>query len=267
MVALLPGRMTRSETGIGSPGRTKTSRTFGSIRSGSKSSKLAMRDEHRHGDRHRRFRCAALRRRGRRRPPPAGAPRRERRGRGRRRASRCARRWSVMPSANRLASPRNLLTMKPAIIAASSGASAAFVPRICAKMPPRSMSPISDDRAAGGAGEAHVGDVALAQVDLGRAARALDEDEIRLGLEARETVEHGAHQLAVSAPDILAPRVADDAALHDDLRADLALRLQEHRVHVDARARRRRRAPAAPAPGRSRRRRPSPRRCSTCSAA
>ena len=33
---------------------------------------------------------------------------------------------------NRLASPRNLLTIKPTIIAASSGASAAFVPTICA---------------------------------------------------------------------------------------------------------------------------------------
>ena len=34
------------------------------------------------------------------------------------------------------------------------------------------------DRAVGGAGKAHIGDVALAQVDLGRAARAFDEHEI-----------------------------------------------------------------------------------------
>ena len=43
IVALLPGRITRSATGSGSPGRTNTSRTAGSMRSGSKSSKLAMR--------------------------------------------------------------------------------------------------------------------------------------------------------------------------------------------------------------------------------
>ena len=157
--------------------------------------------------------------------------------------------------------------MKPAIIAASSGASAAFVPRICAKTPPRSMSPMSDDRAAGGAGEAHVGDVALAQVDLGRAARALDEDEIGLGFEARETVEHGAHQLGLQRLIFARAGGADDAALHDDLRADLALRLQQHRVHVDARrnaagARLQRLRPADLAAVV-----PSRRRCSTCSAA
>ena len=49
---------------------------------------------------------------------------------------------------------------------------------------------------------------------------------------------------------------AEHPALHDDLRAGLALRLQQHRVHVDATARTRRRGPAAPAPGRSRRHRP-----------
>ena len=40
------------------------------------------------------------------------------------------------------------------------------------------MSPINADRAIGGAREAHVGDIALAQVDLRRAARALDEHDI-----------------------------------------------------------------------------------------
>ena len=44
------------------------------------------------------------------------------------------------------------------------------------------MSPMSGNRAAGGPREAHIGDVALTQVDLRRAARALDEDEVRLGL-------------------------------------------------------------------------------------
>ena len=42
-----------------------------------------------------------------------------------------------------LESPRNLLTMKPAIIAASSGSSTAAVPTRLAMTPPRSMSPTS----------------------------------------------------------------------------------------------------------------------------
>ena len=49
--------------------------------------------------------------------------------------------------------------------------------------------------------------------------------------------------------------VAQHLALHHDLRADIALGLQQHRVHVDAERDARRRAPAAPGRGRSRRRR------------
>ena len=173
----------------------------------------------------------------------------------------------AMAPSNRLASPRNLLTMKPTMVAASSGASAALVPRICANMPPRSMSPIERDRAFRRARESHVGDVALAQVDLGRAARAFDEHEIGVRPDARVAVEHGGHQFRLQRLIFARPRIADHAALNDDLRADLALRLQQDRVHVNARRRLRRRAPAAPARGRSRRRPPSPRRCSTCSAA
>ena len=45
-------------------------------------------------------------------------------------------------------------------------------------------------RHVGGSGEAHVGDVAGAQVDLGGAAGAFDEHEVGLGGEAAEAVEH-----------------------------------------------------------------------------
>ena len=62
---------------------------------------------------------------------------------GRAPASRCARAMRAMPSSNRRGSPRNLLTMKPAISAASSGSSTAFVPTRLAITPPRSMSPTS----------------------------------------------------------------------------------------------------------------------------
>ena len=44
--------------------------------------------------------------------------------------------------------------------------------------PPRSMSPISTTGHVRRLGKAHIGDVAGAQIDLGRAAGALDEDEI-----------------------------------------------------------------------------------------
>ncbi len=60
--------------------------------------------------------------------------------------------------------------------------------------PPRSMSPISTTGTCGGAGEAHVGDVAGAQVDLGGAAGALDEDEVGLPGEAAVAVEDGRQQ-------------------------------------------------------------------------
>ena len=92
-----------------------------------------------------------------------------------------------------------------------------------------------DDRAAGGAGEAHVGDVAVAQIDLRRAAGAFDDDEVGLGLEARKAREHGVEELWFQRLVLARLGGADHPALHDDLRADLALRLQKHRVHVDGR--------------------------------
>ena len=111
--------------------------------------------EHRHGDASRgavgaRFAVAEAERVLRRQARGAAKERQ----RGRARASRCARRSSPCRSANRLASPRNLLTRKPTIIAASSGASTALVPTIARRcrrgrcrrsarpgIPPRARSP------------------------------------------------------------------------------------------------------------------------------
>ena len=107
-----------------------------------------------------------------------------------------------------------------------------------------------------GAREAHIGDVAVAQVDLGRAARAFDQHEIGVCAHARVAVEHGAHQLGFQRLIFARPRIADDFALDDDLRADLALRLEQHRVHVDAGHDAAGARLQAPARGRSRRRRP-----------
>ena len=234
IVALLPGRMTRSAIGSGSPGRTNTSRTEGSMRNGSKSSKLAMRASIGTAM------VTAPSARGFLSPRPnassAGSRAASAKNGSRPKARQCVCASSaIMPLRNRFASPRNLLTMKPTMVAASSGASAALTPRIWAKMPPRSMSPISATGQLGGAREAHIGDVALAQVDLGCAARALDEHEIGVRLHARVAVEHGAHQFGFERLIFARWRVADDLALDDDLRADFALGLEQNRVHVHAR--------------------------------
>ena len=69
----------------------------------------------------------------------------------------------------------------------------------------------------GGPGEPHVGNVAFAKIDLGRATRALDQHEVGLGLETAEALDHGAQEPRL--PGLVLPRlgVADDAALHHDL--------------------------------------------------
>ena len=51
-------------------------------------------------------------------------------------------------------------------------------------------------RHVGGGGEAHIGDVAGAQVDLGRAARALDQHDVGIAREPREALEHRGQQVA-----------------------------------------------------------------------
>ena len=55
-----------------------------------------------------------------------------------------------------------------------------------------------DDRHVGGAGKAHVGDVVAAQVDLRRAAGALDQHQIGLAPSALEALEHIGQQLRPS---------------------------------------------------------------------
>ncbi len=159
IVDLEPGMRMRSASGNTSPGSTMTTETPGSARSGSRSSKFAIRG-----------RCgtANLTSSPRRKPgssddregaPPAmdsGFRRNDgresessagnlptasnhgttpRRGHPVRSATNCA------PSANSAASPRILLTTNPLIRWRSRGASTACVPTRLAITPPRSMSP------------------------------------------------------------------------------------------------------------------------------
>ena len=90
------------------------------------------------------------------------------------------------------------------------------------------------DRNVGGAREAHVGDVVGAQVDLRCRPRAFDQDEVRLRREQREAFKHRAEKLGLHRLVVARLGSSDDLALHDDLGADLALGLQQHRVHVHA---------------------------------
>jgi hypothetical protein len=87
----------------------------------------------------------------------------------------------------------------------------------------------------GGACKPHIGYVVGAQIDLRGAAGAFDEHDVGLRLEARKAVEHGRHQLRLDRLVFRGLGCAVDAALHHDLRADLALRLEQDRVHVHAR--------------------------------
>ena len=139
-----------------------------------------------------------------------------------------------MPSANSVGSPRNLLTMKPAISAASTGSSTALVPTRLAITPPRSMSPIKITGTLAARAKPILAMSLLAQIDLRRAARAFDQHQIGFLLQPREAFEHVAAEASASCSCIRAPLpVPMHLALHDDLRADLALRFQQHRVHMD----------------------------------
>jgi len=92
-----------------------------------------------------------------------------------------------------------------------------------------------DDRHVRRLGKAHIGDVALAQIGLGGAAGALDEDEVGFGAEPGEALEHARQEARLQRLVLARRRVAGDAALHDDLRAGLGLGLEENRVHVGGR--------------------------------
>ena len=80
-----------------------------------------------------------------------------------------------------------------------------MVPTRLAMTPPRSMSPTSTHRHVGRLGEAHVGDVAVAQVDLGRAAGALDQHEVGLGATGARSSRAPPAAAAASARDSRAP--------------------------------------------------------------
>ena len=83
------------------------------------------------------------------------------------------------PGASSDGSPRKRLSRKPASsVALVAPSRQCHVPSRCANAPPRSMSQHSSTGARTSSATRHVDDVAVAQVDLGRAARALDHDDV-----------------------------------------------------------------------------------------
>ena len=92
-------------------------------------------------------------------------------------------------------------------------------------------------RHAGGLRKAHIGDVVFPQIDLGGAAGAFDENDIGVTAQPLVAVEHEGQQIPLHVLIGGGLGAAIDATVHDDLRADFALRLEQHRIHVHARRR------------------------------
>ncbi len=87
-----------------------------------------------------------------------------------------------------------------------------------------------------GTSKAHIGDVVGTEIDLRRAAGTFDQNDVGFALQPREAVQHERHQLRLDRLVLGGAGASVDLALHHELRADLALRLEQHRVHMHARA-------------------------------
>ena len=92
-----------------------------------------------------------------------------------------------------------------------------------------------DHRAVHRFGKAHIGDVAVAQVDLGRAAGAFHHHHVVLRLQPPVGLQHGGHGGGFVLVVIARVHVGAHLAVDDDLGAGVAAGLEQHRVHVGMR--------------------------------
>ena len=83
--------------------------------------------------------------------------------------------------------------------------------------------------------ETHVGDVPVAQVDFGRAARALDHHRLVLRQQARMRFQHRRHRYGLVLVVVARVHLRAYAAMDDDLGAGVARRLEQYRIHVGMR--------------------------------
>ncbi|EXI92522.1 MAG: hypothetical protein AW12_00505 [Candidatus Accumulibacter sp. BA-94] len=81
-------------------------------------------------------------------------------------------------------------------------------------------------------GEAHVGDVAIAQVDFRRAAGTLDQQALVLPAQALPGSENGLHRQRLVGVVVACVEVAQRLAVNDHLRPPVGRWLQQHRVEV-----------------------------------
>ena len=77
----------------------------------------------------------------------------------------------------------------------------------------------------------HVDNVVRLQVDLGGTARALDDDDVKFIGKAVVGTQNIGNQRLFAAEIFLCGHVAADLAVHDDLAAHIAARLEQDRVH------------------------------------
>ncbi len=91
--------------------------------------------------------------------------------------------------------------------------------------------PDDDDRQARGPRQAHVRDVAVPQVNLGRAARALADDHVEPAAQVREARRDRLLERRLEFLVVEGAGLGDRFAQQDDLAAGLAARLEQHRVH------------------------------------
>ena len=80
----------------------------------------------------------------------------------------------------------------------------------------------------------HVDDVAVLQIDLSRTPRPLDHDEVVVRSESRERFRNHRHEARLIFVIFHRRHAADRLALHHDLAASIAFRLEQDRVHVHA---------------------------------
>jgi hypothetical protein len=79
----------------------------------------------------------------------------------------------------------------------------------------------------------HVHEVAILEIDLRRAARPLDDDQVVARTEPRERATDHVAQLRLAGVVFDRAEAPDRLAENDDLRSGVALGLQQDRVHVD----------------------------------
>ena len=169
------------------------------------------------------------------RPQPARLRRRSTR-----RPTRAASRRPVFPSGlrksrradeSRPGSPRNLLITQPATSAWSSAHRRAKVPNMAANTPPRSMSPTTTTGRPAVASQTHVDVVACPQIDLGRASCSLGDDDVEARAQIVERPKCRFSENGSTGHPSRGRQLAERFSHEDDVRAKVAPRLEEHRIH------------------------------------